>query len=83
MNKTGLAVVTTLLAVATSASAAVLCGRLTRDGTFSSAVTVREQCKRKEVRLECLTLSPLTVGGAGHDHDHAAATTTSAPLVAA
>lgn len=59
----GLAVAAILLAVtATAGDAAVLCGVRGRDGSFSSGVKIREQCRPREVRLGVLQLDPLVVG---------------------
>ena len=50
-----------LLILASTAGAAVLCATLKRDGTFDSAVKVRETCRRKEVQLGIVGLDQVII----------------------
>lgn len=50
-----------LMLAASTAGAAVLCAPLKRDGTFNSAVKVREACRRKEVQLGIVGLDQVII----------------------
>jgi hypothetical protein len=47
---------------ARSLDAAVVCARRRADGTFNTALKIREACKPTEVRIGVLTIDPLVLG---------------------
>ena len=56
-----IAVAASLLMLASTANAAVLCATTRRDGTFNSSVKVREACRPKEVQLAIVGQPPVII----------------------
>ena len=75
-----------VLMAAATASAAVLCAKPRKDGTFNTGVKIREACKPGEVQLDaaavglCCTVTTTTTSGTTATTCPPTTTTTSLPL---
>jgi len=76
MRSFALSVVAGILTVGTTAHGAVLCAKARRDGTFNTAVRIRESCKATEV-----VLNPNSLGFCCSLPTTTSTTTTSTTLV--